>query len=78
MDDPTPRSKKDWETECVLGGSCSQARAPIFLCSWLSAIDQGGNKIHKKLNPRNRSYRFHAPHHWDIRLPQHVLHFRFL
>jgi hypothetical protein len=31
MDDPTPRSKKDRETECVLGGSCSQARAPIFL-----------------------------------------------
>ena len=30
MDDPTPRSKKGRETECVLGGSCSQARAPIF------------------------------------------------
>ena len=31
MDDPTPRSKKGRETECVLGGSCSQAWAPIFL-----------------------------------------------
>jgi hypothetical protein len=30
MDDPTPRSKKDRETECVTGGSCSQARAPIL------------------------------------------------
>src|SRR5579863_10722667 len=30
MDDPTPRSKKGRETECVLGGSCSQARAPIY------------------------------------------------
>jgi hypothetical protein len=28
MDDPTPRSKKDRETECVLGGSCSQASSP--------------------------------------------------
>jgi len=34
MDDPTPRSKKDRETECVFWGSRSQARAPFyFICA---------------------------------------------
>jgi hypothetical protein len=30
MDDPTRRSKKDRQTECVFRGSRSQARAPFF------------------------------------------------
>ena len=30
MDDPTPRSKKDRETECVFRGPRSQARAPFL------------------------------------------------
>jgi hypothetical protein len=34
MDDPTPRSKKDRETECVFRGFRSQARAPFFFRLW--------------------------------------------
>src|SRR5579863_2807097 len=66
MDDPTPRSKKGRETECVLGGSCSQARALIFILYL----------VRTRLNLRYRPHWFHAPQYSDLRLPQYVLDFR--
>jgi len=30
MDDPTPRSKKDRETECVFGGFLFPSKSPLF------------------------------------------------
>lgn len=34
-------------------------------------------RVFNRLNLRNCSHRFHAPQHWNLRLPEHVLDFRF-
>jgi hypothetical protein len=81
MDDPTPRSKKGRETECVLGGSCSQARAPIFFIPSLGTrflrMAYRISKARTRLDLRYRSHWFHAPQYWNVRLPEHMLDFRF-
>src|ERR1035437_657766 len=38
MDDPTRRSKKGRQMECVFRGPCSQARAPYLFLSVLARI----------------------------------------
>jgi hypothetical protein len=81
MDDPTPRSKKDRETECVFRGSRSQARAPfLFLFGSISRSDQDvqhKNKARTRLNLRNRCHRLYASQHRNPRLPKHMLDFGF-
>ena len=82
MDDPTPRSKKDRETECVYGALVPKRGPLSFSGSSETVANRSCSRsrhtfcIH--LNLRNRSHRFHPPQHRNPRLPEHVLDFGFL
>ena len=82
MDDPTPRSKKDRETECVYGALVPK-RGPLSFSGPSESVanrscSRSGHTFCTHLNLRNRSHRFHPPQHRNPRLPEHVLNFGFL
>jgi len=78
---PRPGQKKAGKRNASFGGSCSQARAPIFFIPSLGTrflkMSYRISKARTRLDLRYRSHWFHAPQHWNVRLPEHMLDFRF-
>ena len=80
MDDPTPRSKKGRETECVFRGLLFPSKGPhlfyFYFGPTLTRIVHRKCTARALLNLRYRSHWLHAPQHGNPRLPEHVLDFR--
>jgi hypothetical protein len=80
MDDPTPRSKKGRETECVFRGLLFPSKGPHLFYSIMRTcflwMAYRICKARTRLGLRYRSHWFHAPQYWNIRLPQYMLDFR--
>jgi hypothetical protein len=76
---PRPGQKKAGKRNASFGGSCSQARAPIFfILSWGARFTRIVHRISRArthLNLRYRSHRFHPPQHRNFCLPEYVLDF---
>jgi len=71
MDDPTPRSKKDWETERTFG-ALDPKRGPLFFSSCAQSQFTQIPRIHSqspklKIRPPRRDRRRDAPFHLELR-----------